>query len=151
MNDIINGRKLSKTLNIKNKPKLLSNSHDKAQNNKNLDTKEKLKNNDNINNARNEKKVLHGSCSLNKIKKNNLSLDKIEINKKKLKSKLSPNVIRKLKLINLPIPKNNNIKIEHNSNIIKKSIENKSNNNYTFYQYINSINFDNKYIESKEK
>ena len=146
LNDILNRRKLSKTLNIKNKSKIFSNSQDKAQNNKSQGTKDKLHINDKINNERNEKKILHGSSSLNKLKKNNLSLDKIEINKMKLKSKLSPNVIRKLKLINLPIPKNNKIKTEHNSNIIKKSLEKKPNNNYTFYQYINSINFDNKYI-----
>ena len=38
------------------------------------------------------------------------------------------------------------MKSEHNINCIKKSVEKKSNNNYTFYQYINSINLDNKYI-----
>ena len=148
LNDILNGRKLSKSLisyNIKiGKAKLLSNSRDKMQNNENKNSKEKLnKINDKINKG---KVTSQGSNSLNKMKKINLSLDKIEINKKKLKSKLSPNVIRKLKLINLPIPKNNNLKSEHNINCIKKSVEKKSNNNYTFYQYINSINLDNKYI-----
>ena len=147
MNNILNGRKLSKTLITKNKSKLFSNSRDKVNNNKNINTKEKLSNiNDKINDAKNEKISSQGSYSLNKIKKNNLSFDKIEINKKKLKSKLSPNEIRKLKLINLPIPKNNNLKVEYNSGINKKSLEKKSKNNYTFYQYINSINFENKYI-----
>ena len=79
LNDILNGRKLSKSLisnNIKiGKAKLLSNSRDKVQNNENKNSKEKLnKINDKINKG---KVTSQGSNSLNKMKKNNLSLDKI--------------------------------------------------------------------------
>ena len=159
--NILSRRKLSKTINIKNstkgKIKLPSNSGDKVKiqgknikkNTNNINREANIK----INNLNNEKIFIRGGNSLIKIKKNNSSLDKIEINKnqRKFKAKLSPNVIKKLKLINLPIPKNKILKTDYDLGTINNCLDKNTNNNYSFYQYINSGNFENKYISMSKQ
>ena len=154
--NILSRRKFSKTINTKNskkgKTKLSSNSGDKVKiqeknlkrNTNNVSGKTNIK----INHINNEKIFIHGGKSLNKNKKNNLSLEKLEMNKnqRKFKSKLSPNVIKKLKLINLPLPKNKILKTDYGLDTINNCLDKNISSNYSFYQYINSSNIDNKYI-----
>lgn len=154
--NILSIKKLFKTINTKNskkgKIKLSSNSGDKVKiHEKNLkrntnNGEENIK----INNINKEKIFIHGGNSLNKIKKNNLSLDKIEINKnqRKFKAKLSPNVIKKLKLINLPIPKNKILKTDYDLDTINNCSDKNTN---SFYQYINCSNYENKYINMSKQ
>ena len=154
--NILKIKKLSKTINSNDSTnqitKLFSTSRDKI-----TTLKKNLKSNSNqmsmdcfnkINEINNEKIGYNKGFYLNKINKNNLSLDKLELNnnKMKLKAGLSQRVIKKLKLINLPISKNQKVKKEQNGEQNQKYLDKNINNNYSFYQYINNINFDNKYI-----
>ena len=150
LNNIFNISKLSKSFLINNlqngKKKLfVNNSRDKIQ-----IQGEKIKTNDNkididyfnrINNVNNSR----GKSTLNKICKNNLSFDNLKKNKNQIKpiGKLSSNVIQKLKLINLPIPKNKNLKLVSNINKKNNFYNNKKiNDKYTYFQYIQNNNFE---------
>ena len=150
LNNIFNISKLSKSFLINNlqngKKKLfVNNSRDKIQ-----IQGEKIKTNDNkididyfnrINNVNNSR----GKLILNKISKNNLSFDNLKKNKNQIKpiGKLSSNVIQKLKLINLPIPKNKNLKLVSNINKKNNFYNNKKiNDKYTYFQYIQNNNFE---------
>ena len=143
--NILNKKKFSKTINSNNKTqksKLISNSRDKIHLIKpKINTNRIIVKNDSK-----EKMINVRGFHLSKINKNNLSWDNFEFEKNKAKklSKLSPKVIEKLKQINLPISKNQIVKTESNADKYKDSLNKK--NKYSFYQYINSINFDNKYI-----
>ena len=154
--NILKIKKLSNTINSNNSTKqltkLFSTSRDKISI---LPKKLKSKSNrismdsfNNINEINNEKNENQRRFFLNKINKNNLSWDKFESNNNKLnlKAGLSQRVIKKLKLINLPISKNQKMKKDNNIEQNQKDLDKNINNKYSFYQYINNINFDNKYI-----
>ena len=87
--------------------------------------------------------------SIKLLHQNNLSLDGLEKNKNKIvsKRKLSPINIRKLKMINLPIPKNQIIKNENDKIKQKDSLDKSIKSIPSFYEYVkNQKNLDNKYI-----
>ena len=76
-------------------------------------------------------------------------MDGLEKNKNKIvsKRKLSPINIRKLKMINLPIPKNQIIKNENDKIKQKDSLDKSIKSIPSFYEYVkNQKNLDNKYI-----
>ena len=157
--NFLSRKKLSKTINPKNlskqSPKFFSDKRDKYHIKSKIKKSPNTKNTDSftkINIINKEKFKYNDGFHIN-INKNNLSLDRLKLNnnnKIKLKCKLSPNVIKKLKLINLPISKNHNLKTEYNFDLFKNK-ENKNNNQkYSFYEYINSNKEINKNI-SKTK
>ena len=87
--------------------------------------------------------------SIKLLHQNNLSLDGLEKNKNKIvsKRKLSPINIRKLKMINLPIPKNQIKKNENDKIKQKDSLDKSIKSIPSFYEYVkNQKNLDNKYI-----
>ena len=147
--NIFNIKKLSKTINLKNSTKQIhkffSNSRDKLylKQHKIINDNSNKKNLESFNEINKEKHELLRGFSLNKINRNNLSWDKSDStnNKIKIKEKLSPDLIKKLKLINLPVSKNQKLKTDYSKNMNKDK-----SNKYNFYQYINSIHFGDKYI-----
>ena len=150
--NILNKTKLSKTINlIKQLPKLSSNSRDKIhilhKKINSINNRINEGNFNEINDKINEKEDYEGFY-LNKINKNNLSLDRLDLNnnKTKLKDKLSSNIIKKLKLINVPISKNQNLKTEYETDKIKDYLNKNINAEYSFYKYINNSSSDNKNI-----
>ena len=140
---------MSKTINLKNSTKQIhkffSNSRDKLylKQHKNIKDNSNKKNLESFNEINKEKHELLRGFSLNKINRNNLSWDKSDStnNKIKIKEKLSPNLIKKLKLINLPVSKNQKLQTDYSKNMNKDK-----SNKYNFYQYINNIHFGVKYI-----
>jgi len=154
--NFLSRKKLSRTINPKNlskqSPNFFSDSRDKYRTKKKIKISANKNNIDSlteINNINKEKFKYIEGFHIN-INKNNLSFDRLKLNnnKIKLKSKLSPNVIKKLKLINLPISKTHHLKTEYNFDTLK-SKENKC-IKYSFYEYIISNKDANKNI-SKNK
>ena len=100
-------------------------------------------------NKNNENNISRKNNSLKLFHQVNLSLDKLDWNRNKIitKNKLSPNKIKKLKMINLPIPKSQIIKFDNDKNKSKGFLDKSINNLPSFYQYVkNQKNLDNKFI-----
>ena len=173
--NIFDRKKFSKTIfpkKLSKRKNLFSNSGDKIlKKSKNKNNKLRIniegrkskyqENNDNIISKKMKAESFNSINDINKNSKsrknnsikllhqNNLSLDGLEKNKNKIvsKRKLSPINISKLKMINLPIPKNQIIKNENDKIKQKDSLDKSIKSIPSFYEYVkNQKNLDNKYI-----
>ena len=173
--NIFDRKKFSKTIfpkKLSKRKNLFSNSGDKIlKKSKNKNNKLRIniegrkskyqENNDNIISKKMKAESFNSINDINKNSKSrknnsikllhqiNLSLDGLEKNKNKIvsKRKLSPINIRKLKMINLPIPKNQIIKNENDKIKQKDSLDKSIKSIPSFYEYVkNQKNLDNKYI-----